>query len=648
MKGTLAVAAREVAERKLALLGALLAGLLPLAAPLLPGLGGAQARDARFVTALFLSVTIAFAFPLVFGATTLVSDVTQKRIAFYFSRPLPAISIWTGKLLAALVISVSGACLAAIPTLLLDGKRAFTAFDTSGPAAAYFLLTTVLLLVGAHTVSSMARLRSVWVGLDFFLAALFAAAIALSLRSLFLAGFWDLYEMKHSPEWLVWWLTAPLIAALLAASYVQVADGRTDARRSHGALSVTLWSLMTLLALPLTGLAWWVNAAAPKDIDAVYSIQAAPHGTWVSVSGRLRARGSAKAAFLYDTGSGRFIKCPFSWDGNVAFSGDGARAVWPEETSGFFERKTTEVFRIAALDVTVPAAIVSDFGTSIWAIAVSPSGERLAVFDGNIFAAYEVSEPSHPRQLLALRVEKTFRRVAFVGEDTVRLFPRPYSTPNRRDIAPRELEIEEISMLSKKSLVTGHIERDTLADLRVRISADGRHLVETRDKLLTLHDGRTGALLATLSKDLKAPKMRFLSGGRMVVAGIAGASARLLFFEGEKAPARAIELGPAASVILGAEIAPGRVAVALNSFRSNDERAQRAWKLAFVDVATGAVSPGPDGLTPADRFSWWQSAVLPPAEAGTEASTLFLDASGALVRLDPATGAQTVLLGRSK
>ena len=56
----------------------------------------------------------------------------------------------------------------------------------------------------------------------------------------------------------------------------------------------------------------------------------------------------------------------------------------------------------------------------------------------------------------------------------------------------------------------------------------------------------------------------------------------------------------------------------------------------------------PDGLAPADRFSWWQSAVLPPAEAGTEASTLFLDASGALVRLDPATGAQTVLLGRSK
>ena len=72
---------------------------------------------------------------------------------------------------------------------------------------------------------------------------------------------------------------------------------------------------------------------------------------------------------------------------------------------------------------------------------------------------------------------------------------------------------------------------------------------------------------------------------------------------------------------------------------------ERAWKLAFVDVATGAVSPAADGLVPADRFSWWFSPVLPPAEAGSPASRLFLDASGALVRLDPATVKQEVLLG---
>ena len=138
----------------------------------------------------------------------------------------------------------------------------------------------------------------------------------------------------------------------------------------------------------------------------------------------------------------------------------------------------------------------------------------------------------------------------------------------------------------------------------------------------------------------------------MVVAGVAdGRAALKIFLEGEKnrsIPSCFVDLGPAASVILGGEIAPGRVAVALNPFRRNDERSRRAWKLAFVDVATGAVSPGPDGLVPADRFAWWSSPTLPPAEAGSPASLLFLDADSHLVRLDPATGAQTTLLGRSK
>ena len=159
MRGTLAVAAREVSERKLVLFGALLVGVIPLAIPLLPGLCGPQARDVRFVTALFLSLTIFVAFPIVFGATVLVSEITQKRIAFYFSRPLSAASIWAGKMLAVFVISVSGTCIAAIPTILFDGKRAFAAFDTSGPAAVYFLLSTLLLIVWTHILSSMVRLR---------------------------------------------------------------------------------------------------------------------------------------------------------------------------------------------------------------------------------------------------------------------------------------------------------------------------------------------------------------------------------------------------------------------------------------------------------------------------------------------------------
>ena len=47
-------------------------------------------------------------------------------------------------------------------------------------------------------------------------------------------------------------------------------------------------------------------------------------------------------------------------------------------------------------------------------------------------------------------------------------------------------------------------------------------------------------------------------------------------------------------------------------------------------------------------MGWWLTPALPPAEAGAPWSTLFLDPDSRLVRLDPATGARAVLLGKGK
>jgi hypothetical protein len=642
MKGTLAVAAREIAERKLLFLGAFVAGLLPLGFPLLPILRG-NSRDARSVAILLLGATIAVAFPLVFGATILVGDIAQKRLAFYFSRPLPAASIWAGKLLGALLISIGCALLATAPVFLVEGESAFSlqtgGLSSRGPLV-LALPGVLLLFLLAHVVASMARLRSAWIILDFTLAVAFTVAIALSLRSLYLAGFWDLDGMRQSPERLAWWLTAALIATLLAASCVQVADGRTDARRSHGALSATLWGLTAVFAAILGGLAWWAASAGAKDLARIDGgVLTAPRGPWVAVGGPLRA-GRGAGMFLFDTAGGRSARIR---SGEAVFSADGARAAWTEERIGFFERGRRSDLFVA--DLAPTKAVETGLSCSVWCrITLSPSGSRVAISDGSTLEAFDISDPANPKQVAAIRAAVGSRVFVFIDDDTVRIFPRYLNAANRKDIAPRDLEIEEVSLSSKKSLVTGRFEREALPYLR--ISADGRYLVGTREKRLTLHDGRTGALVVTLSEDLERPSLRFLSGGRVAVAGVANGKGVLkIFLEGERTPSRRVELGAAGTVVLGSEVAPGRVAVALNLFRSNDERSQRAWKLAFVDVATGAVSPGPEGLTHADRFGWWFSPQMPPAEAGSPASKLFLDAGGALVRLDPATGKQEVLLG---
>jgi ABC-type transport system involved in multi-copper enzyme maturation permease subunit len=648
MKGTLAVAAREIAERKLLFLGALVAGLLPLGFPLLPVLRG-NSRDARSVAVLLLAATIAVAFPLVLGATILVGDIAQKRLGFYFSRPLPAASIWAGKLLGALLISVGCAFLTAAPVIFVEGESAFSS-DTGGLGSRGPLVLALpgvlVLFLLAHVVASMARLRSAWIVLDFILAVVFAVAIALSLRSLFLAGVWDLDEMKHPPETIAWWLTAPLIAALLAASYVQVADGRTDARRSHGALSATLWGLMALLALPLAGLAWWVNAATPKDVIAIEGgIQSAPRGSWVVLAGKVRSRGAAGAVFLYDTASGRYVKLHGS--GEVAFSADGARAAWFEE-KGFFERKRNGALQIASLDSAKPVSIGSDLQTDAWMpFVLSPSGRRFAALEGDkVLSVYDLADPAHPKQLVAVKLPASAvsRRLSFSGESSLRVLPMIF----RNDPgATGNAEMLELDIPSKKIQPTGRFDSAVLP--RLRASADGSRLIGVRETRLTLRDGRTGALLAVLSEDLENPRLRFLSGGRIAVTGVADGKGILkIFLESERTPSRAIELGPAANVVLGGEIAPGRVAVALNPFRSNDETARKAWKLAVVDVTDGNVDSHFSGLVPADRFSWWFSPILSPADAGSPASKLFLDADGALVRLDPASGKQEILLGRKR
>jgi hypothetical protein len=647
MKGTLTVAAREIAERKLLFLGAFVAGLLPLGFPLIPALRG-NSPEVRSAAALLLAATIAVAFPLVFGATILASDIAQKRLSFYFSRPLPAASIWAGKLVGALLISIGCALLAAAPVFLVKGEGAFTSatggLGSRGPLVLAFPGVLLLFLL-AHVVASMARLRSAWIILDFTLAVAFAVAITLSLRSLFLAGFWDLDGMRQSPERLAWWLTAALIAALLAASCVQVADGRTDARRSHGALSATLWGLTAVFAAILGGLAWWAASARVTDLARIDGgVVTAPRGPWVAVGGPLRARRGV-GMFLFDTSGGRSVRIR---SGGAVFSANGARAAWTEERIGFFERgRKSDVF-VANLESA--KAIKTGLECSVWSrVALSPSGNRLAVLDGSTLSVYEISDPANPKQLATISVHVPSRLFAFIDDDTVRIFPRSFGAANRNEIPPAALEISELSLSSKKFLVTGRIEYDALPHLR--ISTDGRYLVGTREKRLTLREGRTGGLLATLSEDLERPSLRFLSGGRIAVAGVADGNGVLkIFLEGEKASARSIDLGPVGAAALGGEIATDRVAVSLDPFLRNPSSpaSHSAWKLAVVDVSAGKIVSSFDGLVPADRFSWWFSPTLPPAEAESPASFLFLDADSRLVRLDPSTGTQTVLLGRSK
>ncbi|HVO49795.1 MAG TPA: hypothetical protein VMV60_02285, partial [Thermoanaerobaculia bacterium] len=583
----------------------------------------------------------------------IVGETKEKRISFYFSRPIPSGAIWAGKLLAAIFITLAAALVALTPGWLSGNAhaRSLWGFDaTPGNTALAALVMAVVAVLASHAAVTVARLRSPWVVLDLILGPALVLLAGLFLRFLIRFSRSQDFDVTSPAIVAAGFLAATSLLSLFAASLAQVAEGRTDARRAHGAFSVVLFGLVGAAVALVGCYAGWCASAKATDLAEVWGgVQTAPHG-WLVAGGPLRAwRGGG--TFLFDPASGRSLRTR----SRVTFSQDGTRAAWEELRFGFFERKESRSAVLVA-DLVSGRSVETglECGTGWCRVLLSPSGSRLAIVGERGLTAYDVSTPENPKELAAFRVDGDVTGAAFVGEDTIRLFPR---ISHLRNVAQTDLGVAELALPSKKFLLTGRFDRESLPFLR--LSADARYLVGTRrttddprgTQALTLHDGRTGALVATLAEELQRPQARFLTGGRIAVAGIAGTQARVIFFEGEKGwapPSRSVDLGPAGRVALGGEIAPGRVAVALLPFEENRPPSRRAWTLAFVDAATGAVSPGPEGLVPADRFGWWSDPTLPPAEAGSPASLLFLDTESRLVRLDPATGAQTVVLGKGK
>ena len=310
--------------------------------------------------------------------------------------------------------------------------------------------------------------------------------------------------MRQSPERLVGWLTAALIAALLAASCVQVADGRTDARRSHGALSATLWGLTAVFAAILGGLAWWARRARRHGPRA--NRRQRPDVAPWAVGGRRRPapRGPRRGDVpLRHRRSGARLRIR---SGDAVFSANGARAAWTEERFGFFEKGRKSDLFVA--DLASAKAVETGLECSVWCrVALSPSGTKARGFRRDTRSRPTTSrDPVEPE---AARGDSGSRRLEehSSSSTTTRSGSSRDSTSRETGRTSRrgDLEIDEISLLSKKSFVTGRFEREAFPFCASARTGDTSS--DPKDERLTLHDGRTGALVATLSEDLEGRRV---------------------------------------------------------------------------------------------------------------------------------------------
>jgi len=264
MKGFTSVLMRETAQRRTIWWAALAAGLLPFLLAVLPGttFSRAEIRDA---SALGIAAGFGLLVALVLGASVIGRDLSEGRISFDFTRPVGGLSIWSGRMAAAVVLALGSALVALLPATLAGGGPVKLMAVSLGRSSAdgmvpvfgvfwstvLYLLTLLFLVMLAHAGSVMVRSHSLWLLVDLVCCLGFLAVLFLTGRFLYAQG--AIMGIVRA----AWIALGILLLSLLAAGAAQVCKGRTDLKAGHKIISITLWSLCALGAVSIAGYANW-------------------------------------------------------------------------------------------------------------------------------------------------------------------------------------------------------------------------------------------------------------------------------------------------------------------------------------------------------------------------------------------------------
>ncbi len=613
MSGLFAIAAREIRDRRAVFGLGLALGFAPLTAPLFR----AEITDA-------LSIIVTVSLPLLLGvavgSSVLGHELTDCRLSFFLSRPVPWWSVWGGKFVAAASLSVGAAALATLP--LLASRSALSA---ALPALRHPLLPlTVVALIGATHFAGVAwRARSAWLIVD--LACLVAAFLAF--REV--AGRLLRWGVLLSSGWQYVAIVGGIAFALTVASAAQVAVGRADLHRGHLAQSMVVWGL----TLPILGGFWAyavrLDAARPADLRVAVYGAAASQGNWLWVTGP--HRDGVFPVLLIDAVSGASLHA-WPWAGSVAFSADGTRAAW---IAGMPDADAAEL-HVAHLDGAQPSfgsqRLGGHFGSEV---VLSPSGRRAALADFERLRLV-VDVPSGITSPLVDVPFRDLKALLFVTDDRLRTY-RADPMGGRvliSDLAFQKHPVssggEPESRPAFRTEAIGGFEAGPGGRFWIGPGAE-RLLVASSDAgagwQLSLRgaDGKALAELASLGPrtDLDAA---FLSDGRIAVV-VAGTDTRLsIFGSSGQEQARVVVDPRRQGASLAWEPRPGLVAVHLEAANA----------LVHVDTVAGKILRRDTEVRP---LSWRRR----PAPTGP-AGRFFVDAHGNVVALDAETGARTTVL----
>ncbi|HKD11924.1 MAG TPA: WD40 repeat domain-containing protein [Thermoanaerobaculia bacterium] len=629
MKGLFAVAWREIVERRMVLLAAALLGLLVFLVPLFPGAARYGASQARLFTAGFSAATFCAFVAFLLGGSTIGRDLTERRLGFYFSRPIAEGAIWGGKFLGIWVLVAASALALVLPVGLAD-------FASWWPAAGAWRTAQIALLFAAAVLFALAlgsvvgaslRERSVWTLADLAMLGLLALGLAAILFPLFQA------DAPALTTRVAGGLAVGISLSLLLASFAQVAVGRVDQRRGTRARFAVLWGVLVLVAVGCLGSVRWLVSPVPEDLTSASVRDITPRGNWIVLRGRARHRVDLTASFFYDVASGHFVRPPLRGNGGMVLSEDGSTGAWSESCALDGSRQCA--IWVCRLEGHGSRPRRLPLEASISDLRLSQQGRRLAVAGPDTISVFDVSSGGLLAGTASESEQGKVLRFAFVSEDVLRLYrfgPR-FGPPVEADSESSRagtLAIEDLHVVERSVTRASRIEG---LGWPFSVGFDDRHgrvVVWEKEGSVALFDASSGARIANLGqRSWDEVSRAFLFDGRLVLAETTGGAGRLQLFRQDGTLAQVFELGPAGFVQIGGEPQPGVLALSISR---NPKEVWAAADSFLLDLRSGSLAKVAAHASPVAARLRWR---LPYIEPGSAAARLFARPDGTLLLWDP-------------
>ena len=633
MRGLVAVAVREITDRRSVLVAAAVAALVPLLVPLLPNLSGLSAPDVRGTAAWVIALGLSWFLAASFGFSMVATDLSEGRFGFFFSRPVGALPIWVGKVVGNYLVVLMTELVVIVPVLMLPMTRSLllalvdrnSMWDVLGLTVG---VPFVLVLV-ANAVGVMWRARSVWSVVDLAAALFLAGLVWLALSPLY-----DLAPDAFSAG--AAFVGASLVISLFVAGAVQTTAGRTDIQRGHRALSTALWSGMAVATLVVGGFSIWLFSASPDDLVA-FDVTPAPSSDWIAVTGSVRWRFDYRPSFLINTATGQAqqVEVATRWySEGVVFSGDGSRVVW-------FEPSGKQQWRLVCAELDGEDQVITKtrlFFDNVADLRLSDSGDRVAVLERKMISIFDLDREA---LLIAAPVDgdSWVKAAWFATNDAFRIYTAPRDGPDELESVITLLEIDVRARAVHES---GTITRadENPAEIVSWLSNYPKVIIDRlRDRALvvqrvgeewrwTLRDGRSGEVLTDIGVFKEHGWAQFLRDGRLVKFERDGDDIRLVLLSPEGEYLSDFQIGQSRRFKYGGEVAPGVLTVSVSQAGRDLPRHQGEWKAKVVDLDAGTLRD----IEGAGRTT--QEFAFGPAGGGK----LFFDSKDRLVVWNPATG----------